>query len=157
MKRIVLLFTVILVTISVEAQQFKGVFAPVKEHPYFSSDLTADRNLNGIMLLRLGAGVTGMETAYNKTEKKLEQKTLIKAGGGVTYGHHKLLSDGTIYNDWSVNLFVLTPVDMPEPVSIGITVSALELLQAGINLTPKYFKDSDYFPVSLIWGLSYTF
>jgi hypothetical protein len=157
MRKLLLFLTIIFVTITIEAQQFKGVFAPVKEHPYFKSDLTADRNLNGIMLLRIGAGVTGMETTYNKTLKKLEQKTLIKAGGGVTYGHHKLLSDGTIYNDWSVNCFVLTPVDMPEPVSIAVTVSALEILQAGINLTPKYFKESDYFPISLIWGLSYTF
>lgn len=163
MKKIILLFAVILVTVSLEAQQFRGMFAPVKEHPYFASELTADRNLNGIMLLRIGAGITGTETLYNKTENKLEQRGIIRVGGGFSFGHHKLLSDGTIYNDWSLNALVLTPpeglLDEPleVPISIAVTVSALEILQMGINIIPKYFHDGDYFPISLIWGLQYSF
>jgi len=158
MKKILLLVTVIFVTINIGAQ---SIFQPVSQHPYFTRDFdewTADRNLNGIWLLRFAVGISGMETLYNTTENKLVQKGLIKTGGGISYAHYKTLMDGSIYNNFSLNAFVLTPVQESDaPISLALTVSALELLQAGINVTPKYFKDSDYFPVSLLFGLKYTF
>jgi hypothetical protein len=172
MKKLILFLTIIFVTITIEAQQFRGMILPVSEHPYFSTETTADRNLNGIILPRFNLGVTGKELCWNKAIKKFDEKTLIKAGGGVSFDHNKLLKDGTIYNDWSVNVLVLMSIyddepliedpelniKTPEPTSIAVTVSVHEVINAGLNVVPKYFqKGSDYFPVSLIWGLSYTF
>jgi hypothetical protein len=154
MKRLILLFGIILISISVSAQYF---WQPVKNHPYFDQKLTksVDR-ISGIWLVRLSAGVIADELKYNKVSKVLEQQAFNKMGLGVSWNHYKD-NAGNPYNDFSVNGFLFVPSGAtPTNMSIAVTASVFQFLQAGINLEPALFN-SDYFPVSLLVGLKYSF
>jgi len=157
MKRVLFVLFLIVCSIAVSAQNpWHGFFKPVDKANLALSPLTGDANQ---WLFRFSVGVTGTETVYNKVDKRLEQWGLIKSGAGLSFARYKLMPDGSLYNDISINGFVLTPVTENDTyISIAVTVGAWEIVQAGLNVTPAYFKEgAEYFPVSLLFGLQYKF
>jgi len=141
----------------------QSIWKPVPKN-LFKKPLTSDSRIQiqgvGVWLPRWTAGVSATQLNYNKVTKKLEIGTFSKYGVGLSYAHYVEV-EGLPYNNFSVNGFMFIPTNNDaNAFSLGLTVSALDVfgmsLQAGIDFEPGKIK-SDYFPISPLLGVKYTF
>jgi len=154
MKRLILVLTLLIFTLSAFSQ---SVWKPVPRD-LFTAEPTADRTDKGssIWLPRWTAGVSASQLNYNKVTKKLEPAAFSKIGIGFSWAHYTE-SDGLPYNNFSVNAFLFLPtLNTDNIISLAVTVSALQYLQIGFDFEPGKWN-SDYFPVSPLLGVKYTF
>ena len=154
MKKLILLLLVIVSTFTIEAQ---SIWKPVPKD-LFSAELSADRTVKGnsVLLPRWTAGISAEKLNYNKVTKKLEPESFSKIGIGFSLANY-IDVNGEPYNNWSVNAFLFLPtLNTDNIISLAVTVSALQYLQIGFDFEPGKWN-SDYFPVSPLLGLKYTF
>lgn len=146
MKRLTILLCLFVITITTDAQVFRGFFKPVGEQPYFkATELTADRNLNGVFLVRMSAGVVATQTIYDFETKQWSQTALNALGFGLSFNHYKQLAEP--YNDWSINAFLFAN----EKVSFALTASAWQYFQGGVIYTPGVKQ------IGFLTGFKYSF
>ena len=145
MKRLVVFLIALFFVTTINAQ-FKGFWQPVKQNPYFAKELTADKAWNGVILVRMSAGVVATATTYNFSEKVWTQSAFNAVGFGLSANHYNN-NNGEPYNDWSVNAFLFAN----ETLSIAVTGSAWQYFQAGVIYTPKNKS------VGFLTGLKYSF
>jgi hypothetical protein len=146
MRRLILLFVGIFAVININAQVFRGFFKPVSEQPYFKTkEITADRNLNGVFLVRMSAGVVATQTIYDFETKSWSQTALNAVGFGLSFNHYKQLAEP--YNDWSINGFLFAN----EKVSFALTASAWQYFQGGVIYTPGVKQ------IGFLTGFKYSF
>jgi hypothetical protein len=158
MKKLLVIILLFGITVAVSSQ---SIWRPIPKN-LFKGPLTADRTIKatGIWLPRWTAGVSATQLNYNKVTKKLELGTFSKYGIGLSYAHY-IDVEGLPYNNFSLNGFMFIPTQgVADAFSLGLTVSALDIfgmsLQAGVDFEPGKIK-SDYFPVSPLLGIKYTF
>lgn len=151
-----LLITIAFLTIT-SAGFSQSIWEPIPED-LFTAESTVDRTFRGtsIWLPRWTAGISASQLNYNKVTKKLEPVSFSKIGIGFSWAHY-VESDGLPYNNFSVNAFLFLPtLNTDNIISLAVTVSALQYLQIGFDFEPGKWN-SDYFPVSPLLGLKYTF
>ena len=147
MKKLILIFTAFFAVIIANGQGFNGFFKPVEAQPYFQAkEITADRNLNGVFLVRMSAGVVATQTTYDFENKLWSQTAFSSVGFGLSFSHYKQIADAP-YNDWSINGFLFAN----EKVSFALTASAWQYFQAGVLYTPGVKA------IGFLTGLKYNF
>jgi len=143
MKKAILFFAILLVTINVGAQK-ASMFRKVPLD-LFANERTVDKAINGEFLWRLGVQVTGMEYIWNKADKKFDASFLSSAGPAISYSHFYQQPDGTPATNWGVNAAVLLGPDLNniDPLSFKVAMSVnLFNLSAGPVYTvngPNHF------------------
>lgn len=151
MKKLILVAALLVVTLTAFSQ---SLWKPVPKDLFTA----ADRTFRGtsIWLPRWTAGVSASQLNYNKVTKKMEPVSFSKIGIGFSWAHY-IESDGLPYNNFSVNAFLFLPtLNTDNIISLAVTISALQYLQIGFDFEPGKWN-SDYFPVSPLLGLKYTF
>ena len=102
MKRIALLFAIMLIGVSVMAQSpFHGFFKPVTHENFSLLKGTGDVNQ---FLIRPTVGISATQTYF--VDKQIKTEPLVGAGVGVSYLHFKDVTTEP-YNDYGVNAMAL--------------------------------------------------
>lgn len=128
MKKI--LFVVIFSAIAIAGfgQKWQGFFSPATDHPYFTREVTADRNLAGIWLFRPTVSLSAMR--FN-IQKEITVESFTSLGTGITFNHYR--ADG--YNDFGLSgiiLFGTNPGGVsPASLSLAVTGNFLQYIQVG--------------------------
>jgi len=135
MKRIALLFAILLIGVSVQAQKpTSGFFKPVT--PMNFSLLKGTGQVN-TFLIRPAVSISATQTYF--VDKQIKTEPLIGAGVGVSYLHYKDITTEP-YNDYGINVLAL--FNMTDAGNVTITPAATFnyekiSLGAGYNFADK--------------------
>jgi len=157
MKRTIAIFALVgLLSIGLSAQSpFRGFFKPV------TSDMfAADKAAGSQFLLRPTVGVTANLLKWDNTLKKVVNLSFARVGIGLSYAHF-IEVEGTPYNNYSIDGFILLPTDTEVTYfSLGVAFSALDIYGFSPHIGPLYdFNKSRSFidNIGLMTGVKITF
>ena len=172
MKKAVLIFTLLTFMVIGDAQGlFTGFLYPVKDNPKIVDQSKALKALQApdstftTSLMRFNFGVSGVEAMWDKANKNIHTETFVKMGFGLSKSFYRV-TNGVPYNYMSLNGYVFMPVvDSSNNYSIALTISSFKFFNIeelspslGVDIIPRYFKkESQYFPVGLLFNLKYNF
>ena len=128
MKKIIVVFVFLFVTIISQAQFFK----PVPKDLFKTEKLAAIENPS-VWLFRPVVELTALQFTF---AKPVEVNSLSSLGTGISYQHF-IEVDGEPYNNFGVNGLVLFSQNLggiePARLSIAVTVSTLQFVNIGIG------------------------
>jgi hypothetical protein len=158
MKKLILLFFLILPITVFSQSKFAGFFKPVQdnifEQPRSMGAMTIDPNSKGIWLFRPAVEVSALQLVYNKDTKQLDASSFQSGGLGMSYSHF-INNNGTPYQDFAVNglvLFDATPgKSVNASLSGAVTVTVMQYLNVGAGYN---FGVKTWFILS---GITYNF
>lgn len=94
------------------------------------------------VVLRLNVGVTTTQSYYDKVEKEIVTNPMSAVGFGLGVQHYVLKPDGTLFNDYGVNLLYLVQDGVNGVNGMGVGLFGnLSIFQLGCdyNFTLKRF------------------
>lgn len=156
MKRVLILFALMLFAVSVSAQTKNKLFTPVTYAQVVNAQglRGVDKVADGAFILRFQATLAATVSKYDSETKKVVSTPLSRIGGGLSYAHY-IPVDGVPVNNYSFNALVLIPTDAITNVGAALTVSMFN-----VNVGVLYdfvkgntFKDN----IGLLTGISLTF
>jgi hypothetical protein len=140
MKRIIFLLLLAGIFAATSAQKaHTSFFRPVPSN-LFTSDVYSLKTLENasVWLLRPAAGIVATRMTYDKTTKLWDTAPLSAAGLGVGYQHFVELPDGTPYNNFGVNLLLLTTVQLSEVQQASMGIGLFATVFGFINIGCDY-------------------
>jgi len=156
MKKVLILFALMLFAVSVSAQTKNRLFTPVT-YSQLVNEIGVrgvDKVADGAFILRFQATLAATVSKYDSETKKVVSTPLSRIGGGLSYAHY-IPVDGVPVNNYSFNALVLIPTDAITNVGAALTVSMFN-----VNIGVLYdfvkgtaFKDN----IGLLTGVSLTF
>jgi hypothetical protein len=156
MKKILFVLSLLAIFAIGNAQRTRvGLFSPVPTNLFTYAE-SADNGLikasNGtsVWIPRFTAGIVANQFTYNTATKNLDMSAFSKVGMGISYAHYVPVND-LPYNNFSLNGFVLFPVQDESGFSLALTVSALQYINIGAGY------DFGFKKVFGLTGLVYTF
>jgi len=136
MKKIILLFALIALFVTGNAQKNISLFKPIPQDLFTSNEygLKAIENAN-VWLLRPSVQITAVQLNWNKETKSFDSSPLSSVGAGVSYQHY-IEANGQPFNNFGLNAFLLLGTDISQvsPASLGIATTVnYSIVNAGIG------------------------
>jgi hypothetical protein len=145
MRKLAIILFLAAFTLSVSAQ---SPFRPVPQNLLTQTTDALKATIPSTWIFRLSAGVVA--TLWTVENKQIVQSSFSKVGLGGSYAHF-IESEGSPYNDYSINGFVFFPTDGGAKLTLAATISTLKYIQVGLCWDFGTNKPG------LLTGLSYTF
>jgi len=146
MKRISIIFALLLIVVSVQAQYTKGFFKPVTSENFMmlkGEGKTVD------ILIRPAVDISATQTYL--VDKEIKTQPLIGAGVGVSALHYKDITT-TPYNDWGINALALFNMTDAGNVTVSpVATFSYQKISAGAGYN---FADKRLF---ILTGITLTF
>jgi outer membrane lipoprotein-sorting protein len=137
MKKLFLIGFLVMLTLAGSAQ-IGNIFKPI-ENVLYTEVVAADgqKSLAFIkdVALRLNVGVTTTQSTYVNEEGKLfDTHPMAAIGFGPGYQHYVARPDGSLFNDYGVNLLVLVPTGVVQDQGMGLGLFGnLDIFQVGVD------------------------
>lgn len=137
MKKIFSIGVLVMLTLAGSAQ-VGNLFKPI-ENVLYTEVVSVDgqKSMEFIkdVAFRLNVGVTTTQSTYVNEEGKLfDTHPMAAVGFGPGYQHYVSKPDGSLFNDYGVNLLFLVPTGVVEEQGIGIGLFGnLDIFQLGVD------------------------
>jgi len=139
MKKLILLIFLMSIVFMGMAQKPSASFLRPVPDQLFRNDASINaRDLNqSVWLLRPTVGILATRNSYDKIAKQWSTAPLSAAGLGVGYQHFVEMPDGTPFNNFGVNLLLLTTVKLAEEqqssMGVGLFGTFLGFINVGVD------------------------